>query len=289
MFVLLSALVWQKEVVYNWVDTTIERGDLVVADFDGDGDLDFAVVSGRPDWPGRGVSVYLQNSLDSWTERLISSSTSDYDDWYIDQGDVNGDGRPDFITAWPKVYLNQGSAVFQEVQLANWGHSLSYRFRGGAAFGDLDLDGNLDAVVQVGSENMLVPVVAIFWNDGSGNFSPPETLDTSHRAYISSLRVVDFNGDSCPDIVANGGDEVAIYWCAPLEREEGPYHQRPRLAVEPGQLVLTLPRGEEVRVYDAVGGLIHAQRHPQGVFRIGVKPGVYLVKLGKRTLKAAVP
>lgn len=269
-----------------------DRADGVApADYDGDFDIDIAVVSGRPDWPGRGISVYEQVSASSWTEHAITFLGDDYDDWYIDCGDVNGDGRPDFMTPWPRIYFNQGGFSFTPVNLDNWGHTTTMRFRGGCDLADIDGDGDLDALVQAGSESMVTPRVVVFYNDGAGNFPTADTVDLTHTPYISGIQAANMNPeeDDCVDIVTNGATQLAIYWCLPLEVTEDGQAEMVRIVPGLGSFSLLLSSPARVEAYDATGRLVERRDCFRARENFNVNPGVYLIKVGKEILRVAVP
>jgi hypothetical protein len=264
---------------------------VAIADYDGDLDLDIAVVSGRPDWPGKGISVYERANNFTWGDHFLSGNGDDYDDWYIACGDVNADGRPDFLTPWPRIYINQGGFSFAPINLDNWGHTTAMRFRGGCDLADLDGDGDLDAIVQAGSENMTQPRVVAFYNDGAGNFPTADTVDLTHTPYISGIRAANMNPeeDDCVDIVANGANQLVIYWCLPLEVREDVGSSGIRIKPGLGSFNLLLPSSARIEVYDATGRLIITRECPAGKQVFSVNPGVYLVRVGGKTLRVAVP
>jgi len=264
---------------------------VAIADYDGDFDLDVAVVSGRPNWPGKGISVYERANNFTWGDHFLTGSGDDYDDWYIAAGDVNGDGRPDFLTPWPRIYLNQGNFSFVPVNLDSWGHTTYMSFRGGCDLADLDGDGDLDAIVQAGSENMAQPRVVVFYNDGAGNFPTADTVDLTHTPYISGIKAANMNPeeDECVDIVANGANQLVIYWCLPLDVPEEEQANRARLTPGVGSFALVLPSPARVEVYDAIGRITACGDYPEGRHEFSVKPGVYLVRVGKKTMRVAVP
>ncbi len=74
--------------------------------------------------------------------------------------DLNGDGFLDLFLQH-RIYLNQGGAVFTETALTN-----TNREDEGAAFADLDLDGDLDLIAC-----FTQPRARIYLNDGNGQFT----------------------------------------------------------------------------------------------------------------------
>src|SRR5262249_25022602 len=70
-----------------------------------------------------------------------------------------------------------------------------------AAFGDFDLDGDDDLVLEqsVGGNSL-------FTNDGKGKFLPTKDVDLNHPDNTTGLAVGDFNKDGAPDIAI--GDEL---------------------------------------------------------------------------------
>ncbi|MEO0140681.1 MAG: VCBS repeat-containing protein [candidate division WOR-3 bacterium] len=263
---------------------------VAIADYDGDLDLDIAVVSGRPDWPGKGISVYVRANNYTWGDYFLSGNPDDYDDWYIAAGDVNGDGRPDFLTPWPRIYINQGGLSFMPVDLDNWGHGLSMRFRGGCDLADIDRDGDLDAIIQAGSENMTQPRVVVFYNNGA-SAPTADTVDLTHTPYISGIKAASMNPqeDDCVDIVANGAYQLVIYWCVPLDAPEEENATKIRIIPGIGSFSLLLPYPAMVRVYDATGRLLMIRDCPAGKEAFSLSPGVYIIRAGNETLRVAVP
>jgi uncharacterized repeat protein (TIGR01451 family) len=175
-----------------------------LGDVDGDSDLDVvSSIYGE-------YYVYLNDGTGQFTPHPVSpgfgtgDSSSD-----LALGDVDDDGDLDAIVAQTgslpqKVYLNDGTGQFTP-------HPTAPTFGAGnstaVALGDVDEDGDLDAVVG-NSDSAL----ALYLNDGMGQFS----LHPSNPIFGSSggQKVIlgDMDGDGGLDaIVSYGTGSVSIY------------------------------------------------------------------------------
>lgn len=183
--------------------------DVALGDVDGDGDLDAYVVQGS--FGTAQPNVLWQNDGDGY----FTESTQDLgsmDSLGVALADLDGDGDLDAFIAnnGPnEVWINQGlaQAGTQGVFL-NSEQSLGDARSMAVAVGDLDDDGDLDAVVAnqtVGNQ--------IWWNDGAAIFSAGPTLGAG---FFSSEDVAlgHLNEDDELDIVfvSGNGDEDRIYW-----------------------------------------------------------------------------
>ncbi len=139
------------------------------ADYDNDGYLDIYLAN-----YGVGAKniLYRNNGDGTFTDVTDAAGVGDRSwSWMAAWSDVNGDGRPDLYVVngrYPAgepntLYLNNGDGTFRDASresgLAdpNWGL--------GAAFGDVDRDGDLDVFVS----NYVGPN-ALYLNDGTGRF-----------------------------------------------------------------------------------------------------------------------
>ena len=170
-----------------WEDPTGSLGrDVLLEDFDGDGDLDALLVRDansvlyRNDGAG--------NFAISWTAPVSESGLEG------GAGDIDGDGDLDIAlssssTTGVRVYRNDGTGSFTETWTANGNYAEPVQF------GDLDGDGDQDLA-------MGKPRVRVFLNDGAGAFSggwvDPEPLTLNVRA----MKLGDLDGDGDLDIAA---------------------------------------------------------------------------------------
>jgi hypothetical protein len=174
-------------------------GQLVVADFNGDGKLDLAVtklccsvvvLAGNGDGTfGPGMSYQVGSYL---TGLAVS--------------DFNGDGKPDLAVSVGSepvtkgglvIWLNQGDGTFRKDASYHVGESPN-----GLAVADFNGDGasDLAVITSVGTNAAL----GIMLGNGDGTFQPP-VYYFAVGAYPTSIAVGDFNGDGKPDLVVTGG------------------------------------------------------------------------------------
>ena len=175
-------------------------GDMAVADFNGDGNLDFVLNHNRTPHCG----LFLGDGHLGFDYQQLSDTTPDRS-MGVDAADFNNDGKADFVIA-PNdsneplyVYLGNGDGTFgQKISSRDTGLCPAY----GVAAGDFvkDPDGIVDlAVSDTG-------ILEIYKGDGDGNFS----LYSSTDAFLmnhSPLDNIDFDRDGDPDlVVANYGE-----------------------------------------------------------------------------------
>ena len=178
--------------------TTVQSGGespgaVTTADFNGDGNLDFAVANSRGS--GSGVSVFMGDGVGGFSIAQNISDTSTIAAKDIVAGDFDHDGDVD-IAIPQMVLFNNGSGVFS--------HSVGIGVTNprAMALGDMNQDGWVDAIILGSAE------VVIWKNNGDGTFSAthqyPETRDFTPS--LRGLSVADFDLDSQLDVVF--GDEL---------------------------------------------------------------------------------
>jgi plastocyanin len=121
-------------------------------------------------------------------------------------GDVNNDGWIDvlFVNAFnadaPSLYINQGPSnpgVFA-LESAARGFTVAYN-GGGAQFGDLDNDGDLDVIISDSGASYLGGAGSkphLFFNDGNGFFTESAvSLGAANKSSQMDVSLVDIDGD----------------------------------------------------------------------------------------------
>lgn len=173
--------------------------DVVTADFDGDGQADFAVAHGNG--VSEAVVVYLGKGNGTFKPPMVVVTGGD-GAARLATGDLNGDGRPDLVASvrgrGVGVILNTGNGTFAE---AVWvGGNVNF---GSLALADFDGDGHLD----VAEESRM------WWGNGTATLWGP-TYPGSSASTWSRIAAGDFDKDGRPDLAAlgsGGGVTVFLY------------------------------------------------------------------------------
>ncbi|CAG0935748.1 hypothetical protein TFLX_04598 [Thermoflexales bacterium] len=182
--------------------------DVALGDLDNDGDLD-AVVANDGTEP---ETVWLNDGAGNFTPHPTTPSFGASNSTAIALGDIDGDGDLDAIVAnyFPDqpetVWLNNGTGVFTpHPSTPSFGTANST----GVALGDLDHDGDLDALVA----NYNNQPETVWLNDGTGNFTLHLITPSFGASDSQGIALGDLDDDGDLDaVVANYSGEAETVW-----------------------------------------------------------------------------
>jgi hypothetical protein len=162
-------------------------------DVEGDGDLDALVVYYQH--PDR---LYLNDG-----RGRFSYSGRDLPEGAV-PGDLDGDGDTDLFVRLEgsgyRTLLNDGRGTFRE----QWSRADTTLWRGFVALGDVDGDGDLDAVVTDG-DRQAQSATRVLLNDGTGRFA--DSGQELPAVRVGRVALGDLDGDGDPDLVLTSEGE----------------------------------------------------------------------------------
>jgi hypothetical protein len=185
------------------------------ADVNGDGKPDaICVRTVHINWGPQSLVTVFTNTgttIGGWLPEFTQTNylLGFYDVRSLTAGDLNGDGKPDFIVgsayAGLYVYLNNGNGTFTRTQVTNIIPSAGGPAVGPGVIADLNGDGKGDFVVTSGQANS----TNVFLGNGDGTLQAPTNISVAATA----VAVADLNSDGKPDLLrgyVDGSVTVAL-------------------------------------------------------------------------------
>ena len=178
-------------------------GNIVFADFNGDGILDFeGSVSGQ-------VSVYLGSTTGFVLPVVLTTPDSVYDSCGETVGDLSGDSKPEIVSvncndSTITIYVNNGdgsflAGVYYDVAKNSASDTVVYVYPYFVTIADINGDGKNDII----SSNYYGGDVTLLFGNGDGTVNVP-TMGYAVGGYPYNPALVgDFNGDGLADILVS--------------------------------------------------------------------------------------
>jgi hypothetical protein len=171
----------------------VDIAQVVVADFNGDGIPDLAVI----DSDNSIVDILLGNGNGTFTAEATNPPVSGTP-LHLATGDFNGDGKADLAVAQNNgtiaILLGNGDGTFAATGSVNSGTSGSP-----IAVADFNGDGKLDIAVPAGTGTS--ELVTVLTGNGDGTFNSPFSGSNPTSTSVTWIQVADFNQDGTPDVV----------------------------------------------------------------------------------------
>jgi hypothetical protein len=182
-------------------DLALRAANITIADFNGDGHLDVAELSGQP-FISSAVTIVFGLGDGSFANAGPGFGAGIYAHG-LASGDFDGDGDVDIATGfkyWVSVRMNDGNGNFTLAQSVGVGSYVK-----GITVGDIDRDGDLDIVATSGTAKAL----RLMANDTTGHFTYFGQVPVSIQCF--SVLLADTNNDGYLDAWAGDAQTGELF------------------------------------------------------------------------------
>ncbi|MDO7848653.1 T9SS type A sorting domain-containing protein [Hymenobacter sp. M29] len=264
---------------------------VVLGDLNNDGRLDIVATAQANSQNGGMVEVLLSQPSGGFASLnyVLGIRSNPISPIGVALGDVDGDGRPDIVTAnyaahTVGVLLGQGTG-FGAMSSFSTGPGTG---PGGVALGDVNGDGRLDIVTG----NYYTSTVSVLCGQAGGGFAAVRSFAMPPGASATNMALGDMNGDGRPDIVVSlpNSDEMGVLLntgtFTPLATAR-PTAAEVSVFPNPAHdaFAVTLPAGTAATQAELLNTLGQVVRRPTvagprfTVETAGLAPGVYSLRL----------
>ncbi len=207
----LSAQQFQDQSIARLPDANEYSSQVVVADIDGDGDLDIGFANGRgfsTASVAERVRLMINDGTGNFTDESIARGAPIGFGRDVEFGDIDGDGDLDMVVAndflnQQRLLVNDGTGNFTDESVARLGSLVISSAH--CSFGDVDDDGDLDLWFAKGGASRFgsgSPQLLI--NDGTGFFTNESAARVPPQLFAEPMDCIfgDLDGDFDLDVVA---------------------------------------------------------------------------------------
>jgi hypothetical protein len=183
--------------------TGVSQSSVAWGDYDMDGDPDILLTGLRSDHSAV-TELYRNDGGGSFSE--VATGLTPMTIGAVAWGDYDNDGDLDILLTGDghlvgkttELYRNDGAGSFSV-----FGVALPALSRSSVAWGDYDVDGDLDMLLA-GEDRDYEPATRLYRNDGGGTFTDQSTTAGLADVWGGSVSWGDYDNDASPDILLTG-------------------------------------------------------------------------------------